>query len=123
MADKYCEPQVLTSKTATQISKKGVESSSYAAPIKHFASIPASIDRSDSRLPSFGQQTEFALQRSEPRFRRIFDHLSALTYLRREEYTNLVFLLPGFQKLVCSGLSVCLKFKVCFWFCLVPCWH
>ena len=62
--------------------RKNPRKVSKAAPtrrVEHFGSIPVRMDASDSRLPSFGQQTEFALQRSETRFRRVFDHPSALT--------------------------------------------
>jgi hypothetical protein len=52
MADKHSEPQILTTKTTTQISKKGVESGSYAATIEHLAAIPTGIDGGDDRLPS-----------------------------------------------------------------------
>src|SRR5262249_27547889 len=106
MADKHREPQRLTSKTATQISKKGVESSSYAAPIKHFAPIPASINRSDSRLPSFGQPTEFCVQGSRDAFQPYFQSSYPFTVLKaRKNSQNPSFFLPAFQSLFLTGFT------------------
>jgi hypothetical protein len=48
------EPQILTGKSATQITKKGVESRSYAATIEHFALVSSGINGRDGRLTLLG---------------------------------------------------------------------